>query len=314
MSAHSSCALIRQKSSRRPCTHNVSYGCEPEAGRMWVRGGCRGWFLCSGVRLLCAGKGPWLPEYCSCASTLRTSGSDDPGLSMGFNAAQSSYACGRTAYASLLTEHANGTSTYLSKLRGRTDDKLATQARLSLVLLRSIRRIEQCRRDFLLMLGTGSTLRDSQREAFDAEGAIIRRVPPIQPGVPSMDKLNALLFYDYSLLLVIDADVLVLQPLDSLLEPLAWAKGQLVMAHHPYDVQQGITCGVPMESRAIGALFVVQPDAATSDALMAKIATFDREHLMHYSEQTAIWRAMPTNAACCAHCTAATCMISAPLP
>ena len=202
---------------------------------------------------------------------------------------------GTTAYVSLLTMHGgNATSTFIAKHTGgrrtasRLDSTLHMQAKLVLVLVRSLRWTERCRRDFVLLLGGGVALRDKDRSDLEAEGTRFVTMPaPVVRGVPSMDKLHALHLTSYSRLLVLDADIMVLQSLDSLLTSHA-PPGQLTMGHHPYDLQQS-ACAIPVEARGVGGMLVFQPSSSTYEALVAYIVRkYDAPHLAHYSEQTGV--------------------------
>ena len=199
--------------------------------------------------------------------------------------------CDGTAYVSLLTMHrsANTTlgSTFIAKhMGGGTHHDASThmQAKLVLVLLRSIRRVERCRREFIVLLGTEVELRPSDRLALKRAGATFRTVAPLRPGVPSMDKLHAWKLTSYSKLLIVDADVLVLQPLDALFD----SADELTIAHHPYDLVQGGRCGIPLPQRAVAALMMIRPSEATLSSLLEEFNGYDARHLQHYSEQTAL--------------------------
>ena len=101
-------------------------------------------------------------------------------------------ACADEAYASLLSVHSShvGTRTFLadpghahhgakqkaaakldpSFYLGRDGDLRTRQVQLLLTLVRSLRRVERCRRDFVLMLGTAVTLSAAHRAALEGEG------------------------------------------------------------------------------------------------------------------------------------------------
>ena len=199
--------------------------------------------------------------------------------------------CDGTAYVSLLTMHpsANTTlgSTFIAKhMGGGTHHDASThmQAKLILVLLRSIRRVERCSRDFILLVGTEVKLRPSDRLALERAGATFRTVAPLRPGVPAMDKLHAWKLTSYSKLLLLDADLLVLQPLDALFD----SADELTIAHHPYDLVQGGRCGIPLPQRAVSALMMIRPSDATFSSLVEECNRYDERHLQHYSEQTAL--------------------------
>ena len=60
------CALVRQDSLSE-CVPNVTFGCEPRLGaRVWVTGGCRGWFTCGGSQVHCDGPAG---TSCPCAAS-----------------------------------------------------------------------------------------------------------------------------------------------------------------------------------------------------------------------------------------------------
>ena len=106
------------------------------------------------------------------------------------------------------------------------------------------------------------------------------KVPPIMKGVPAADKLHALTFMQYRMLVMLDIDMLVLQDMHRLFDV-----QQTTMAHHPYDLAQGKHCGMPLASRAVSALIVWQPNITTFADLMSAVHATGPYELQHYSEQ-----------------------------
>eukprot|EP00966_Prymnesium_polylepis_P058419 1352853-Prymnesium_polylepis.1 len=103
------------------------------------------------------------------------------------------------------------------------------------------------------------------------------------PGVPSADKLAIFRLTEYDRVIFVDADVLVLRPLNALFA----AREDFAVAHHPYDMVQA-GCALPTRRRGVGALFAVRPSRSTFDALLRFTQSFSEHHLRHYSEQTAL--------------------------
>ena len=200
-----------------------------------------------------------------------------------------------TAYVSLLTEHAAAagqTTTFLTKI---DTPKLRLQRRTrqfesQIVLLRSLRAVERrCRREFLLLHGT-ELEGDGEWAVAEArlrrEGSVrTLRVNPIFVGIPSSDKLHAFLLNPsrYRRLLLLDSDVLVLRSLDQLFE----ASEPFVIAHHPYDLQQA-QCGIPLERRGVGAMFLIRPSVADFNGVVALMRSKNPKMREGYSEQTAL--------------------------
>ena len=193
----------------------------------------------------------------------------------------------RTAYATLLTQHdfslsRNRESTALSR-----PELASIRLQFVQLLLYSIRRVETCRRDFVLLLGSNVTLPSDSEASFLRNGVRVHRVTPIVPGVPAADKLHAWrLLQHYTRVVLVDSDVLVLRPLDDLFA----TSEDLTIAHHPYDLVQGASCGVMRSRRAVSALFALNPSATTFDALVRHLrgGAYNAYHLRHFSEQTAI--------------------------
>ena len=68
---HSSCAVqVYDKVGDYPCTLGKSYGCVGSAGSvtMWVSDGCRGFFVCDGIKIGMCGMKERPASNCSCAS------------------------------------------------------------------------------------------------------------------------------------------------------------------------------------------------------------------------------------------------------
>jgi hypothetical protein len=217
----------------------------------------------------------------------------------------------KTAYVSLWSGHATGNgaktaraeqptigtkgaktkSTFMRAMFRRDttaypEHALYRPAQLVLVLLRSLRRAEhRCRRDFVLLLGTQADVPVLERSVLALEGVIFRVVPPLLAGVPTADKLWAWsVFANYSQCLVIDADVMVLQPVDDAFGRAA----ELTVAHHPYDNVQA-QCGIPRERRGIAAMFAMRP----SEALFQAYLRYVRRRLtkplqLMYADQTGL--------------------------
>ena len=156
-----------------------------------------------------------------------------------------------TAYASLLSIHASGNSTFMAR-----HGSLATVLSMLLVLVRSVRRTERrCRREFVLIC-VNVALPAVFWEPFDREGIIRHTLAqPILAGVPSADKLELLKLTQYRKIMFIDSDVLVVDALDGLFE----RTQALSIAHHPYDLVQA-QCGVAPRQRGVSALYVIRPN------------------------------------------------------
>lgn len=197
----------------------------------------------------------------------------------------------RTAYVGLLTLHASATkSTFLAnrlKKAEKVQANMVGQMQLMLVMIRSLRRVERCRRDFILFVDTNHSLISREwKVALDAAG-VTRYLPvnPVKLGIPSADKLHAWQLIEYARVLVIDSDIMVLRNLDEAfdMDP----SETFVMAHHSYELQQA-QCGIPLEKRGVGALFVLRPNMDTFPRLVASLNQFNEYHLAHASEQTAL--------------------------
>ena len=194
--------------------------------------------------------------------------------------------CQTTAFATLLTVHSNtSTSTYLSHV---DHTKAARMIQLVRTLARSVRRFEQCRphRDFLLLahgIWPGTVERLSEQENLKLHWL----KKPIVRGVPSADKLEAWRFTQYEFILFVDADMMFVAPPDTLFQRAAYLGVEHYGANHPYEMVQA-GCGVPIEQRAVGGLFVLRPFVQTYWELLAHLHTYTEHHLQHYSEQTAL--------------------------
>ena len=164
------------------------------------------------------------------------------------------------------------------------------QVQLLVALIRSLRRVELCRRDFVLLLGTEVPLSSEHQQILREESMLLHPTPPIIPGVPTADKLLVWRLTQYSQLAVVDADVMFVRPIDSLFARAADGDRdptELTIAHHPYDHLQA-QCGVPVSKRGIAALFVVRPKEATYRSLMAYLLRRFKAEQLLYSDQTGI--------------------------
>jgi hypothetical protein len=200
-------------------------------------------------------------------------------------------ACGGTAYVGLLsvhnsTAHSTSLATDLAKARAAGDGSASSRALeqqldLLLVLARSLRAVESCQRDFVL-LGALPALPRRWRELLAAEGVAFVQTPPLVLGSPATDKLFAWSLTRYRRLLVLDSDLLVLRPVEDLFQ----SDHPFVVAHHESDLQQA-RCGVPLEQRMIGALYAITPSQATLAALRAALPRFvaERDLWQRYAEQ-----------------------------
>ena len=202
----------------------------------------------------------------------------------------------RTAYAALLTTHATTNSTQIAKharRRGGRLDQVAAvhmQVKLLDVLVRSIRVNEQvCRRDFVLLLGTTVPMRASDNITLVRLGVLVRRVVNLHEGVPAIDRLHVWTLTEYRRVLVIDADAMILRPLDALFQVGSHEPGTFtVMANHPYDFKQA-ACARSVSQRAIGALMVLSPSVTVYRALLRDmLARPWHWALSNYSEQTGL--------------------------
>ena len=200
-------------------------------------------------------------------------------------------ACGGTAYVGLLsvhnsTVHSTSLATDLAKARAAGDVSASSRAleqqlTLLLVLARSLRAVESCRRDFVL-LGVLPALPRRWQQLLAAEGVTFMQTPPLVLGSPATDKLLAWSLTRYRRLLVLDSDLIVLRPVEDLFQ----SAHPFVVAHHESDLQQA-RCGVPLEQRMIGALYAITPSEATLAALRAALPRFvaEADLWQRYAEQ-----------------------------
>lgn len=193
-----------------------------------------------------------------------------------------------TAYVALTTSHKKriGKGTFMAK-SGSFGASLAAkhtrQVELLVVLMRSLRRVELCRRDFIVLLGTQMEMSLDNQRLLQREGMLLHPAPPLVPGVPTMDKLLVWTLTNYTQLAVIDADLMFVRPIDALFG----GDAEMTIAHHPYDQLQA-QCGVPIAARGIAALFVVRPSLATYNALRSYLLRRFRLDQLLYSDQTGL--------------------------
>ena len=204
-----------------------------------------------------------------------------------------------TAYVTVWTGAApprdNGTApkgTFFMSMKNSRDftslplHRVLRPAQLILVLLRSLRRVERrCRRDFIVLLGTHVRVPLFERRMLKRAGARFVLAPPLLPGVPTADKLWIWrLLGNYSQCLVLDSDVMVLQPLDDLFG----RPEEVTIAHHPYDTVQA-QCGIPLERRGVAAMIVMRPNATAFEEYVGYVQRrlHGREQLM-YADQTGL--------------------------
>ena len=116
----------------------------------------------------------------------------------------------KTAYVTLMASHQStvGPSTFLAKNGSfaTVEAKHARQVQLIVALVRSLRDVELCRRDFVLLLGTQVPLSTVHLDALKQEGVLLHPTPPLIPGVPTADKLQAWKLTEYTQCLVLDVD------------------------------------------------------------------------------------------------------------
>ena len=157
------------------------------------------------------------------------------------------------------------------------------QVQMLVVLMRSLRRVELCRRDFVVLLGTQVPLSTAHQKTLVREGMVLRPAPPLIPGVPTADKLHVWKLTNYSQCVVLDADLLVIKPIDCLFG----GDSELTVAHHPYDHLQA-QCGVPVGSRGIAAMIVIRPSFETYTAMMKYLLQRFKAEQLLYSDQTGV--------------------------
>jgi len=166
---------------------------------------------------------------------------------------------------------------------GSASSKLSKQVHMLVALSRSLRLVELCRRDFIVLLGTQVQLRAKDLERLTQEGMLIHWVPPIIPGVPTADKLIAWTLTNYSRLAVMDSDMLFIRSIDALFD----RQDELIIAHHPYDHLQA-QCGVSLASRGVAALFILRPNLITYRELLRYLHRRFRPEQLLYADQTGL--------------------------
>lgn len=119
-------------------------------------------------------------------------------------------ACARSAYATVLTVSPRGVrgNTFMARLGDGTEasedtsdstyiqKQLAMQAGLVLTLVQSVRNVERCRRDYVVLLGRALELPPSISDAFNQLDVTIHRIDTLEPSVPPLDKLHAFRLLD----------------------------------------------------------------------------------------------------------------------
>lgn len=191
----------------------------------------------------------------------------------------------RTAYVTVMTAHNQtiGPSTFLGKDAGSSVARHSRQVQLLLVLARSLRKVELCRRDFVVLIGTQVPLLSTQKRQLVDEGLILHPMPPIIPGVPTADKLHAWRLTNYTKCAILDVDMMVLQPIDDVFT----VSSELTIAHHPYDHLQA-QCGINVRERGIAALMVIRPSLVTYASLITYLLRRFRPDQLLYSDQTGL--------------------------
>lgn len=191
--------------------------------------------------------------------------------------------CAEQAYVGLLTVHPPraGWKTFIAQ-QGR---KFDTQINLLRVLLRSLRAHETtCKRDFVLLLGPQTGLSHETERALRLDGIKLFPAPPLLLGVPTLDKLHAWRLTNYSKVLFIDTDSMILRPIDD-----AFALPEFAMAAHPYDTVQGAACGLPIGGRGVTGLFLLAPSESRYEQLLSHSRShsrlWDAELTRHTPEQ-----------------------------
>jgi len=186
--------------------------------------------------------------------------------------------CAGEAYAVLITQHSTG-SKAVSHTQKNFDDKggasglasamkvtgvVRSQLRLLVVLARSLRRVERCRRAIVILLGEMVTLPADVRVELSQLGIRIAAVPPLLLGTACLDKLHAWRL-PFERVAMLDADVVVLQPLDDLFS----RPEEFLIARHNGGGLEQAQCGLPKERWGIGAFFVLRPNLTAFSALSA---------------------------------------------
>ena len=140
--------------------------------------------------------------------------------------------CRTQAVTSLLTYHETSTTAWKTFIASQMK-QVDTQINLLRVLLRSLRAHERdCNRDFVLMLGSEMQLPLESEMQLRLDGFKMVRVPPIQRGIPTTDKLHAWRLNNYSRVMFLDADVMLLGSID---EAFTHLDREFTIAAHPYD-------------------------------------------------------------------------------
>ena len=201
-----------------------------------------------------------------------------------------------TAYATLLSIH-NTTvhSTSLATMAAKElthpqvgpSDALYAQLMLILVLTRSLRRVEVCRRDMVLLgaLPSPATVGAEWMARLHREGIIMRPTTPIVLGNPATDKLHVWRLTEYRRVVFLDADILVLARIEDIFVN---SDRALAVAHHESELMQA-QCDIALEQRIVTALFAVQPSYTTFKSLIEVDIPQSRSNaflLSHSSEQT----------------------------
>jgi hypothetical protein len=206
-----------------------------------------------------------------------------------------------TAYATLLTMHNTTSASQISKHARRSNGRVdrsasvAMQIKLIDVLVRSIRATERrCRRDFVLLLGMAVSISPSQQAILTRlDGFFTRRVAALREGQPQIDRLHAWTLTEYSRVLSIDADAMILRPMDALFgdtDAGSWGgnESRLMMANHPYDIKQA-ACGRAIGDRVNSGFIILTPSMDTFAALLRDMSARPWHWaLKNYSEQTGL--------------------------
>ncbi|KAL1529724.1 hypothetical protein AB1Y20_000661 [Prymnesium parvum] len=197
--------------------------------------------------------------------------------------------CRGEAYAALLTFHSTSVTKWKTKIAAQ-GAKFDTQINLLRTLLRSLRAVEhaECHRDFVLLLGVDVKLAEEHRSALQRDGFKTLRITPVQPGIPTTDKLHAWRLTNYTRVLFLDADVMAIASLDDAFRQ----PEEFVIAAHPYDTVQGAACGQPLERRGVTGMFALRPSISTFDRLIANLQLepdlWDVTKTRHTPEQTGL--------------------------
>ena len=120
---------------------------------------------------------------------------------------------------------------------GASQRALSQQLAMLVALMRSLRAVEECQCDFVLV-GVLPELPEVWHAHLLALGAKLHSTPSLVDGSPATDKFHAWRLTQYRRLLVLDSDLLVARPVAPLLE----GSAPFVAAHHESDVVQS-RCG-----------------------------------------------------------------------